>query len=140
VPDTKHRSAVERFLGNSAPRHEPETEEAEVRDAYDGLRTPKSRGRAHITLDVRLKDGNRSGFSFAYLLRTDYVPGDTIRLHFAQAEIVIEGRRLSGLYSRLIEHRVEVIQEGTETEEGLKADDAAHIERITINDKHEEPA
>lgn len=138
MADTKHRSAVEKFLGNSSPRHAPETEGPEVRDAYEGLRTPKTRGRAGITLDVRLADGSRSGFSYAYLLRTDFVPNDTIRLHFAQAEVVIEGRRLSDLYERLIDHREGAIQGGTETEEGLKPADAAHIDRITINNKEEE--
>jgi hypothetical protein len=136
VADQKQLSAVERFLKKTPPQHEPETEEREVRDAYDGLR--KTRGRPSITLDVRLKDGNRSGFSYAYLLRTDYVPGDTIRLHFAQAEIVIEGRRLSDLYSRLIDHREGAIQEGTEAEEGLKPEEVAHIERISINPEKSE--
>ncbi len=130
MADTRH---LERFLNTSGPRHEPETEERELRDAYEGLRLSKTRGRAGITLDVRLKDGTRSGFSYAYLLRTDYEPGDKIRLHFAQGLIVIEGRRLSDLYNRLIDHREGVIQEGTEAEDGLKPENVAHIDHITIN-------
>jgi hypothetical protein len=75
-----------------------------------------------------------------YLTRIDYVPGDTLRMHFAASEIVIEGRRLSGLYRRLLDHRVESIQEGTEAEEGLKPEDAAHVDRITITNKVDELA
>ncbi len=140
MADAKHRTAVERFLGNVKPRHEPETEQAQIRDAFEEVRAPKTRGREGITLDVRLADGRCSGFSYAYLIRADYVPGDTVCLHFAGSDIVIEGRRLSGLYRRLLDHRVEAVQQGTESEEGLKPDDAAHIDDIKIYNKEEEPA
>jgi hypothetical protein len=137
MADTKHHTAVERFLGKAAPRHEPEVEEALAREAFEEVRAPKPRGRESISLDVRLASGRCSGFSYAYLVWADYVPSDVITLHLAQSAIVIEGRRLTDLYRRLLDHRVESVQEGTESEEGLKPDAAAHIDRITIINREE---
>ena len=39
---------------------------------------------------------------------------------------------------RFAEHRARYIQEGTDAEEGLKPEDAAHIDSILIEDKGEE--
>jgi len=139
VGDQKFSSAVNRIL-NKPPLHEPEVGGEPFRDAFEEVRAPKVRGREGITLNVRLADGRCEGFSYAYLVRVKYVPGDTLKLQFVQTEIVIEGRRLAPLYLRLLDHRVEAVQEGTDTEEGLKPDDASHIDTISIIDSEERAA
>ena len=138
--DQKFVSAVDKILGKSPPRHEPEAGGEQFRDAFDEVRAPKVRGREGITLNVRLADGRCKGFSYAYLVRVKYVPGDTLTVQFVQTEIVIQGRKLGPLYLRLLDHRVEAVQEGTDTEEGLKPDDASHIDSISINDGEEKAA
>lgn len=126
--------AIERILGRSperdGPEHEPE--DPAVRDAYGEVRAPKSRGREALMLDVRKANGQCHGMSYAYLVRIDFDPGDMLKLHFADAVVQVGGRGLRPLYQRLLEHRVEAIQEGTEAEEGLKPEDASHIDRIQL--------
>jgi hypothetical protein len=139
LADTTHRNPLDRFIhSRPTPRHEPEVEERLPRDAYEEVRAPRTRGREGLMLDVRLKGGRCSGFPYAYLVRVDYFPEDTIHLHFPQGQIVVEGRNLSDLYRRLLDHRVEAVQEGTEAEESLKPEEAAHISSITINENEEE--
>jgi len=131
--DTKPQpSVVDRILNRGAPRHEPEVEDADLRDAFDGEDAPKARGRGGIMLDVRKADGQCYGMSYAYLTRIDFDPGDRLKLHFAGEVLQIEGRRLKGLYRRLLDHRVKVVQEGTDAEDGLKPEDAAHIDRLEL--------
>jgi hypothetical protein len=128
-------SAVERLLGKTAPRHEPEVEQANdgIRDAFDADDTlPTARGRSAVMLDCRKANGQRHAMSYAYLTQIDFEPGDRLKLHFAGQVVQIGGRRLRPLYQRLLEHRVHAIQEGTDAEEGLKPDDAPHIERLEI--------
>ena len=125
-------SAVERILGKTTPRHEPEVESAGVRDAFEDEEMPKSRGRAAIMLDVRKRDGQCHAMSYAYLTQVDFEPGDRMKLHFADKVVQIGGRRLKSLYRRLLEHRVHAIQEGTDAEEGLKPEDVTHIDRIDL--------
>jgi hypothetical protein len=52
--------------------------------------------------------------------------------------IQVEGKRLNRLRDSVSEHRARYIQEGTDAEEGLKPEDAAHIDSILIEDKGEE--
>jgi hypothetical protein len=49
-----------------------------------------------------------------------------------------EGRNLSRPRDFVLEHRARFIQEGTDGEEGLKPEDAPHIERIAIREGVEE--
>lgn len=136
MPDVKRSaSAVERILGR--PRLEPEVEDAGIREAFDEVRAPRSSGRESIMLDVRRADGQCCGLSYAYLVRIDFEPGDRMKLHFADTVVQFEGRRLAGLYARLLEHRVQAIQEGTESEEGLKPEDAPHIDRLMVISRKE---
>jgi hypothetical protein len=128
-------SAIDRILGKTAPRLEPE--DADVRAAFDEVRAPKSRGREGIMLDVRKADGQCYGMSYAYLTRIDFEPGDRMKLHFAGDVVQMEGRRLRSLYRRLLEHRVDAIQEGTDAEDDLKPEDAAHIDRLELISKQE---
>ena len=123
-------SAVERLLGKSPPRHEPEVEG--IRDSFDDEAMPTARGRAAVMLDLRKANGDRHAMSYAYLMQIDYEPGDRMKLHFARQVVQIEGRRLKPLYQRLLDHRVHAIQEGSDTEEGLKPDEAPHINRLEI--------
>jgi hypothetical protein len=51
VADQKHRSAVERFLNKTPPQHEPEVEGQQVRDAFEEVRAPKTRGREAAAQD-----------------------------------------------------------------------------------------
>jgi hypothetical protein len=125
-------SAIERILGRAQANNEPEApDDPDVREAFGEVRAPRSRGREALMLDVRRANGQCHGMTYAYLIRVDYEPGDLLKLHFADAVVQIGGRRLEALY-RLLEHRVDAIQEGTDAEEGLKAEDASHIDRIEL--------
>lgn len=46
--------------------------------------------------------------------------------------------RLRRLYWRPLDHRVEAVQHGTQTEEDLKPSEAAHIGRIAIIEPEEQ--
>lgn len=140
MAEQKFANRLDQILNKVPARHEPEVEGRQVRDAFDEVRAPKVRGREGITLNVRLADGSCIGYTYAYLTRVKYVPGDTLKLQFVQSEVVIEGRKLRDLYSRLLDHRVEAVQEGTETEEGLKSEEAAHIDSISIIESEERAA
>lgn len=133
--------AIERILNRAQQAQHGDTEasaeEADVRGAFGEVRAPRAQGREALMLDVRRVDGQCHGLSYAYLMRVDYEPGDRLKLHFADAVVQVGGRRLQPLYRRLLEHRVEAIQEGTEAEEGLKPEDAPHIDRIELFDRME---
>jgi hypothetical protein len=129
----KRRSAVETILKSSAIS--ADASDAESRDVYQEARP---RSREDIMLDIRFADGRIVTFSYAYFTRMEYQPGDTLRLWFGGAEVEVKGRRLARLRETLAEHRARSIQEGTEAEEGLKPEDAAHIERIEIQEESEE--
>jgi hypothetical protein len=108
---------------------------ASVRDAFQEGRT---RSRDSVMLDVRFATGNIESFNYAYLTRISYKPGDTLRLQFGGSAVKVEGKRLSRLRDSVSEHRARYIQEGTDAEEGLKPEDAAHIDSIVIEDKGDE--
>jgi hypothetical protein len=126
-------SVVDKVLHHPAPRHEPEVEEA--RDSHQNAR---AHSREAVMLDVKLADGSIESFPYAWLARIKYQPGDTLTLRFGRNEINIEGRNLSRTRDLVSEHRARFIQEGTEGEEGLKPEDAPHIERIAIKEGVEE--
>lgn len=134
MPDSKpHLTMVERIRKRDvAPVPEPDGNEQDVSDAYGEVRAPRSRGREALMLDVRKANGACYGMSYAYLTRIDFEPGDMLKLHFADAVLQVGGRQLGELYRRLLEHRVDMIQEGTEADEALKPDDASHIDRIQL--------
>jgi len=131
--NVRRSSAVEKILKHPTPRHEPEVEEA--RESYQNARV---QSRESIMLDVKLGDGSIESFPYAWLARATYQPGDTLCLQFGKHEIIIEGRNLSRLREIVTEHRARFIQEGTEGEEGLKPEDAAHIERIVVTEGEDE--
>jgi hypothetical protein len=116
-----------RQRGSAAP--------APVRDAFQEGRT---RSRDSVMLDVRFATGDIESFNYAYLTRISYKPGDWLRLQFGGSVVKVEGKRLSRLRDSVSEHRARYIQEGTDAEEGLKPEDAAHIDSIVIEEKGDE--
>lgn len=131
--DTKRSSVLAGILGakarDSAPDSVGEPREAgkEARAAID---TPM--------LDIAFADGDIESFSYAYLTRTRFTPGDTITLYFAEARVVIDGRNLLEMRERIRLHRQDRVQEGTEAEGDLKPPGAAHISRIDIESEGKE--
>ena len=121
-------------LQNLANR-QSEASPSGVREAFQEGRT---RSRDSVMLDVRFATGDVESFNYAYLTRISYKPGDSLRLQFGGYVIQVEGKRLSRLRDSVSEHRARYIQEGTDAEEGLKPEDAAHIDSILIEDKGEE--
>jgi hypothetical protein len=127
------RSIVEQFVNKTAPRHDSEEEEA--MDAYQEAR---ARSREALMLDVRLTDGTVVSFDYAHLAKSRFRPDGRIVLCFGRDEVTAEGKNLLRLYNAITEHRMRFIKEGTEAEEGLKPEDAAHIDRIEIKEGDEE--
>jgi hypothetical protein len=121
-------------LQNLANR-QSEASPSGVREAFQEGRT---RSRDSVMLDVRFATGDVESFNSAYLTRISYKPGDSLRLQFGGYVIQVEGKRLNRLRDSVSEHRARYIQEGTDAEEGLKPEDAAHIDSILIEDKGEE--
>jgi hypothetical protein len=121
-------------LQNLANR-QSEASPSGVREAFQEGRT---RSRDSVMLDVRFATGDVESFNYAYLTRISYKPGDSLRLQFGGYVIQVEGKRLSRLRDSVSEHRARYIQEGTDAEEGLKPEDAAHIDSIAIEEKGEE--
>jgi len=72
------------------------------------------------------------------LSRVKHKPGDKLILRFGGDEIDIKGRNLSRLRDIVSEHRARFIEEGADFEEGLKPEDAEHIERIVITEGEDE--
>jgi hypothetical protein len=117
------RSVVEQFTRGPQPRHEPETEEA---DAYKEAR---ARSREALMLDVILRDGTIESFDYAAAKRVTYKPDGMLILRFGKDTITVEGRNLHRVRQAVTECRARCIQEGTEAELGLKAEDAAAYRR-----------
>jgi hypothetical protein len=135
MADSKPRRswAAEKILQHPAPRHEPEVEEA--RESHQSAR---AYSRESVMLDVKMRDGSIESFPYAWLSHVKYDPGDTLILRFGGRDINIEGRNLSRLREIISEHRMRFVQEGTDREEGLKPEDAPHIDSIEIKEGDEE--
>jgi hypothetical protein len=126
----KRRPIAERIMQDHWPGVEPDEERARA-----SFQEARARSREAVMLDVRLADGTVESFPYAYLTRLKYLPGDTLILRFGADEVRAEGRNLTRLRDALSEHRARFIQEGTEAEEGLKPEEAAHIGRIVITER-----
>jgi hypothetical protein len=131
--DVRRSPAVEKILQNSVPRDEPE-----VKEAKDSHKLARPHSSEAIMLDVMMANGSIESFPYAWLSRIRYQPGDTLTLCFGRNEIVIEGKNLARTRDLVSQHRSRFIQEGTEAEEGLKGEEAAHIDRIDIKEGDEE--
>ena len=123
---TRKGNAVLEKLGGRIADREPEES---VREAYD--ERPR-RSDDDLMLDVRFSDGSRSALNYGYLVRIDYQPSDQLKLMFGLDTVVVEGRRLLPLYELLRRHRAKYVQEGTAAEDGLKPEEAPHIDRINF--------
>ncbi|MBY0504435.1 MAG: hypothetical protein K2X03_11020 [Bryobacteraceae bacterium] len=131
-PPKRPNSVLERLAGRQAK--EPPGDES-VRDSFSMGRVSDD---DDLMLDVRLKDGSRYAFPYGTLLKVDFSPRDELKLVFSANIVVIEGRRLLPLYDLLRRHKAKFVQEGTDAEDGLKPDDAAHIDSIHIQKPEEE--
>jgi hypothetical protein len=136
MTDSEHKPSVlplKRFTQALAPRHEPETDEAD-----EAFKQARAKSRESLMLDVRLADGTIVSFPYMHLSRAKYLPDGSIVLRFGKDEVIAEGKNLIRLRDLITEHRARFIQEGTEVDRGLKAEDAAHIDRIVIHEGDEE--
>src|ERR1035441_6238412 len=127
------RSVVEQLARKPTPRHEPEVEQS-----MEAFQEARAKSREALMLDVRLTDGTIESFDYASLRHVKFTPDGTLTLRFGRNRITAEGKNLERLRCAISEHRARFIQEGTEAEEGLKAEDAAHIDHIEIEEGDEE--
>lgn len=127
---TRWRSKADHFA-TRVIEGEPESD---VREAFEEARP---RSREDIMLDVRLRDGSREAFAYAYLTKIKYTPKDVVRIEFGITVVKIAGRRLARLYEALCEHRVRFVQEGNVAEEALREPGDAHIDEIRIDQEGE---
>ena len=131
-PPKRAGSVLERLGGRSPP--EKADEDDSVRESFGGNRNRED----DLMLDVRLKDGSRCALAYGTLMKVLFSPADQLKLAFASSTVVIEGRRLLALYDLLRRHRARFVQEGTVSEEGLKPEDAAHIDNIHFEKPEED--
>jgi len=130
-PPRRANPVLDRLAGRQAK----EPPEDGVRESFSFSRVSDE---DDVMLDVRLRDGSRYAFPYGTLLKVDFSPADQLKLAFAANIVVIEGRRLLPLYELLRRHKAKFVQEGTEAEDGLKPEDAAHIDSIHIQKPEEE--
>lgn len=129
---TRRSTVVEKFVKRSGWPSEEETEDNRdsLREIRPAVATPM--------LDVILKDGTVESFSYSHLRRVIFRPGDTLILKFIDGTtVLVDGRNLRQHRQQIRLHRADKIQEGTEGEEGLKSEDAAHISSIEITEGEE---
>ena len=131
-PPRRSNPVLDRLGGRSA---QPSNDQDDsVRESFGGNRNRED----DLMLDVRLKDGTRCALAYGTLMKIFFSPADQLKLAFASGIVVIEGRRLITLYDLLRRHRARFVQEGTIAEEGLKPEDAAHIDSIHFEKTEEE--
>lgn len=131
-PPSKAKSVLERLGGRKAETSESDES---VRDSYDSSRRNSE---DDLMLDVRLSNGGRCALAYGTLLKVEYSPADQLKLAFATETVVIEGRKLLPLYELLRRHRAKFVQEGTGVEDGLKPEDAPHIDSIYFEQPKED--
>ena len=131
-PPKRAGAVLERLGGRSTS--DKADEEDSVRESFGGNRNRED----DLMLDVRLKDGSRCALAYGTLMKVFFSPSDQLKLAFASGIVVIEGRRLITLYDLLRRHRARYVQEGTVAEEGLKPEDAAHIDNIHFENPEED--
>ena len=131
-PPKRAGAVLERLGGRSTS--DKADEDDSVRESFAGNRNRED----DLMLDVRLKDGTRCALAYGTLMKIFFSPADQLKLAFASGIVVIEGRRLITLYDLLRRHRARFVQEGTVAEEGLKPEDAAHIDSIHFENPEED--
>jgi hypothetical protein len=113
----------------TAPRHEPEVEEAErtLKEMRGAVPTPM--------VDLGFRGGKVRSFSYAYLSEVEFEPGDTLTLKFTSGvTVIIEGRGLGRLRQSVRLHRADEIRECQDSELGIENEDITQVECITITE------
>jgi len=116
-------------FGKRVRKPAPEPEETEAAESFQQAR---ARSREAIMLDVKLNDGTVESFDYSLPKRVTYTPNGTLVLRFGLDKITLRGSNLERVRQAITEGRARSIQEGTEAEQDVKPEDAAHIERIEI--------
>ena len=121
----KRPAHLREILDKVGPRHEPEVEEATLKEARFAVPTPM--------LDVVFRNGKVRSFNYAYLSEVEFEPGDTLIIKFTTgAEIIVEGRGLTRHRQQVRLHRADEIRECTNNELAINAEGIAQVERIVI--------
>ena len=131
-PPRRGNSVLDRLGVRSTS--EKTDEDDSFRESFGGNRNRED----DLMLDVRLKDGTRCALAYGTLMKIFFSPADQLKLAFASGIVVIEGHKLITLYDLLRRHRARFVQEGTVSEEGLKPEDAAHIDSIHFENPEED--
>ena len=99
---------------------------------FDEMRQPyKTSSTGPYMLDIRATAGDLVALPYNFLEMVQYNPSDALLLTFAACEVRIEGRNLHDLYTALVQHRVEYIQENDAKFEKV-ADKKPFISHIEI--------
>lgn len=123
----KRPAHLREILDKVGPRHEPEVEEATLKEARLAIPTPM--------FDVVFRTGLVRSFNYAYLSEVEFRPGDTLTIKYSTgAEIVIEGRGLSNHRQKVRLHRADEIRECSESELALQGDGVSQVESIHITE------
>ncbi len=126
----KRPAHLREILDKVGPRHEPEVEEATLKEARLAIPTPM--------LDVVFRTGLVRSFNYAYLSEVEFRPGDTLTIKFTTGvEIVIEGRGLKRHRQQVRLHRADEIRECSESELALLGDGVSQVESIHITEGDE---
>jgi hypothetical protein len=78
-----------------------------------------NRGNSPACLELRLQDGSRKAFPYAYITAINFEADAGIEVLTSQKSITITGRNLTSLYECLVTYRVRYVQAdmGTDTQE-----------------------
>jgi len=83
-----------------------------------------------LSLDLRFRNGNRHGFSYAFLFDVEYDASGMVWLTFGGVRVEIRGRNLTELYEKLLLHGVGYVQESPTSSSGT--DSHPFIDAIEI--------
>lgn len=108
------------------------TSEPDESKAPDAIQHGRVNSREALMLDVKLKDGTVESFDYSLPKRVTYTAKGALILRFGEDTIKVQGSNLERVRQAVTEGRAKLIQEGTEAEQGVKPEDAAHIEKIEI--------
>jgi hypothetical protein len=125
--------SLRKYVKNAVP---PSADD-DANDAAEDFRKARARSREALMLDVRFPDGTIESFDYSLPKRVTYKPDGTLILRFGQDHITVEGSNLHRVRQAVTEGRQKFIQEGTEAEDGIKPEDAAHIERIVFAEEED---
>lgn len=107
-------------------------EEPQESETADAVQHGRVKSREALMLDVRLRDGTVESFDYSLPKRVTYTRDGTLILRFGEDKIKLGGTGLDQVRQAVTEGRAKLIQEGTEAEQGVKPEDAAHIAWIEI--------